>query len=131
VARRFLIAAIGLCSCHPTNDPTPAKQAAAETAPAPLPPDNASDFLKGNLLQVPRHGDVLWNGMPTQNSVVTDYLMRVSHLPTDAGGVVVEIEPDTTRDRAAWIRRQVIDSGLCRQHRCFEAGWQEKRPVIN
>jgi hypothetical protein len=82
-------------------------------------------------VQVPRHGDYLWNGAPVDAETLSAYLKRVAQLRSDADGAVVEIEPGTARKRAGWVRRQVIDSGLCRQHRCLEGRWGEQRPVVN
>lgn len=129
--KHILIGLVALCGCHPSSDPASPLHATVEAEPAPLPRDNPDDFLKGDLLQVPRQGDYLWNGTPVGADTVKDYLKQVAQRRDDADGAVVEVEPGTPRERAAWVRRQIIDSGLCRQHRCLEARWLEKRPVIN
>nr|WP_299855488.1 hypothetical protein [Sphingomonas bacterium] len=125
------ITAIALCGCSPSNDATRSPLSTAEVGIAPLPADNATGFLDGNLLQVPVRGDFLWNGMPTSADVLKDYIQQFAHLPENAGRISVEFEPGNAQRRVVWVRRQIAESGLCRQHRCVEAAWKVRRPVVN
>lgn len=112
-------AAIALCGC------------AREAGPAHLPFDNAAGFLDGYSLDVPRKGSFLWNGAPVDRAVLRDYLHQYAAQPRGAGTLFVAFEPGVAQTRAEWVRRQVIDSGLCAQRRCAQIGWNEQRPVVN
>lgn len=99
--------------------------------PAPLPFDGSTGFLNGYSLRVPRNGDFLWNGAPVGQAVLKTYLRQWAALPHNAGRLYVAFEPGTSQPRVEWVRKQVIDSGLCAQRRCAEVGWDVKRPVVN
>ena len=102
-----------------------------KTGAARLPFAASTGFLTGYSLRVPRHGDFLWNGAPVGQVVLKSFLRQWAALPAKAGGLFVAFEPGTPQARLEWVRRQVIDSGLCAQHRCAEVGWNVKRPVVN
>jgi len=110
---------------------TNAQTAEREVAPARLPFDNSTGFLDGYSLRVTRQGNFLWNGAPVDEAVLKDYLRQWAALPCGAGRLFVSFEPGISQTLAEWIRQQVIDSGLCEQHRCAEVGWNVKRPVVN
>lgn len=96
-----------------------------------LPFDGSTGFLNGYSLRVPRNGDLLWNGAPVRQAVLKTYLRQWAALPRSAGRLFVAFEPGTPQPRVRWVRKQVIDSGLCEQRRCAEVGWDVKRPVVN
>lgn len=126
-----LVAGIALSACGQVPDVPPMRTAEPESEPARLPFDNATGFLDGYSLRVTREGDLLWNSAPVADAVLKDYLNAWSARPRDAGGLFVAFAPGVPPARAAWVRRQVIDSGLCEQRRCWEVGWNVKRPVVN
>lgn len=96
-----------------------------------IPFDKSKGFLDGYLLRVSRHGDFLWNGAPITEEVLKKYLHQYSAIPHGAGRIFVAFEPKTPQTRVESVRRQIIDSGLCEQHRCAEVGWNVKRPIVN
>jgi hypothetical protein len=96
-----------------------------------LPFDGSTGFLNGYSLRVPRNGDFLWNGAPVDQETLKAYLRQWAALPRSAGRLFVAFEPGTPQPRAEWVRKQVIDSGLCEQRRCAEVGWNVKRPVVD
>ena len=98
---------------------------------ARLPLDRSTGFLNGYSLRVPRNGNFLWNGAPVGRAMLKTYLAQWAALPRRAGRLFVAFEPGTPRLRVKWVRKQVIDSGLCEQRRCAEVGWDVKRPVVN
>lgn len=98
---------------------------------AKLPFDRSTGFLNGYSLRVPRDGDFLWNGAPIGQAMLKAYLRQWAALPHNAGSLFVAFEPDTPQPRMRWVRKQIIDSGLCQQRRCAEVGWNVKRPVVN
>ncbi len=96
-----------------------------------LPFDGSTGFLNGYSLRVPRKGDFLWNGAPVGQAVLKTYLRQWAALPRNAGRLLVAFEPGTPQPRVQWVRKQVIESGLCEQRRCAEVGWEVRRPVVN
>ena len=102
----------------------------ADAVPPRLPFDNSTGFLDGYRVRVSRQGGVTWSGMAVNNAKLTAYINQVASRPQDAR-LWVEFEPGVSQTRADWVRRQIIDSGLCRQHRCAEVGWNVSRPVVN
>lgn len=64
-------------------------------------------------------------------AVLNTYLRQWAALPRNAGRLFVAFEPGTPQPRVQWVRKQVIDSGLCEQRRCAEVGWEVRRPVVN
>jgi len=102
-----------------------------KSGPTGLPFDDSTGFLNGYSLRVPVNGDFLWNGAPVDQVVLKTYLAQWAALPHSAGRLFVAFEPGTRQARVGWVRRQVIASGLCKQRRCVEVGWDVKRPVVN
>ena len=102
-----------------------------EKGRARLPFGHSAGFLNGYSLRVPRGGDFLWNGAPFDHAMLKTYLAQWAALPRGAGRLFVAFEPGTPAQRAEWVRRQVIVSGLCKQRRCAEVGWNVKRPIVN
>ena len=131
IRRLAFAAAISLCACGQSDHADLPGNTHSETAPAHLPLDNSTGFLDGYSLEVPRQGDFLWNGMPVDQVVLSDYIRQFAGLPRGAGSLFVAFEPGVAETRAQWVRRQVIESGLCAQHRCAEVGWHVPRPVVN
>jgi hypothetical protein len=129
--RLVVIAVIALCGCGPSRNVTAGQGLKAEARPLALPFDNSTGFLDGYSLRVPRSGAFLWNGQSVDNAVLQDFLRQNAAMPRDAGPIFVAFEPGVTQARADWVRRQVINSGLCEQRRCAEVGWDVKRPVAN
>ena len=128
VVRPFvLVAAIVLWGCGPSDGMTAPRKVGA----GHLPLDRSKGFLDGYSLKVSRQGKFLWNGGPVAPDVLRDYLRQYAALPRGAGSLFVAFEPGGGQARAEWVRRQVIDSGLCEQHRCAEVGWNVKRRVVN
>jgi hypothetical protein len=128
---RLIVLVVALCACGQSNDSTPQPGSGPKGGSAYLPFDHSTGFLDGYSLDVPRQGNFLWNGGPVDQAVLRDYLRQYAALPRGAGGLFVAFEPGTAQTRTEWVRRQVIDSGLCEQHRCAEVGWHVKRPVVN
>jgi hypothetical protein len=120
---------IAISGCTRSGDPPPAATGAAEIAQIPY--NNSTGFLYGDRLRVPRAVPVTWNGVPIDAWIMTDYLNKESALPRTAEPLYVEFEPGTPPARAAWVRRQIVERGLCRQNRCREVGWNVPRPVVN
>lgn len=126
-----LIASAVLCGCNPSDDGTRAPESKPMATVASVPLDGSSGFLEGYSVRVPRRGDILWNGQPVGTAVLKSYLQQVARLPVSAGRLSVAFEPGVAQGRAEEVRRQVVGSGLCDQHRCAEVGWDVKRPVVN
>jgi hypothetical protein len=132
MARRIvLVAAVALCGCGPSGNAITASRSDAEGPVASLPFDSSSGFLRGYLLKVPRQGGFLWNGQPVGEAVLRDYLRQYARVPNPADRLSVSFEPGVAQGRADRVRRQVIASGLCAQHRCAEVGWDVQRAVVN
>jgi hypothetical protein len=98
---------------------------------ARIPFDSSTGFLNGYSLRVPRTGNFMWNSAPVGQAVLKTYLRQWAALPQSAGRLFVAFEPGTPQHRVEWVRKQIIDSGLCQQRRCAEVGWNVKRPVVN
>ena len=126
-----LVAVVALCACGPSLDVTAAQEAEREIGSAQLPFDHSTGFLDGYSLRVTAEGGLLWNGASVTDATLKDYLNQWSELPRTAGGLFVAFEPGLLPSRAKWVRRQVMDSGLCEQRRCWEVGWNVKRPVVS
>ena len=114
-----VIAALNACGRAPDATPAQAEH---------LPFDNSTGFLDGYSLRVTRDGSLLWNRLSVNETVFSDFLREFS--AHDAGSLFVAFEPGIPPARAEWVRREVIASGLCKQQRCFEVGWDVKRPVV-
>jgi hypothetical protein len=130
---RYLViaAATALCGLALPGDALMAGSRDPKNGSVRLPFDGSTGFLNGYSLRVPRKGEFLWNGAPVGQAVLKTYLRQWAALPLSAGRLFVAFEPGTPRDRAGWVRKQVIESGLCEQRRCAEVGWNVKRPVVN
>jgi hypothetical protein len=117
------------CGC---SGPTPLTQEdRAQTSEAPrLPFDNSAGFLYGDRLRLPRQGDASWNGVPVDQATLSAYLAESARIPAGPR-VFVEFEPGVPQARLDRVRQQIVDSGLCAQHRCAEVGWNVTRPVVN
>jgi hypothetical protein len=126
-----IAAATVLCGFALPSDATTPGMGNQKNDPARLPFDGSTGFLNGYSLRVPRNGDFLWNGAPVGQAMLKTYLRQWAALPRNAGRLFVAFEPGTSQRRAQWVRRQVIDSGLCEQRRCAEVGWAVRRPVVN
>lgn len=124
----LLFSAAVLSACDQGADVAPAQP---KVEIARLPFDHSTKFLDGYSLRVAREGSLDWNGAPVSDDLMKSYLHQWSQLPHAAGGLFVAIQPGALPSRAGWVRQQVIDSGLCEQHRCWEVGWDAKRPVVN
>jgi hypothetical protein len=95
-----------------------------------LPFQRAAGFRDGYLLQVPRNGAFLWNGDPINGTTLSDWLRQYEQ-HEGAGRLWVEFEPNVSSKRKEWVRREVIDSGLCAQHRCAETDWSANWSVVH
>ncbi len=126
-----IIAATMLCGFALPSDATMTEMGDQKNVPARLPFDSSTGFIHGYSLRVPRNGDFLWNGAPVGQAVLKAYLRQWAALPRNAGRLFVAFEPGTSQSRVQWVRKQVIDSGLCKQRRCAEVGWAVRRPVVN
>ena len=124
-----LIAATMCCGCHPASTATQEEMTQAHETPH-LPFDNSTGFLQGYRLQVPRRGEITWNGQIVDDARLRLYLSQTATL---AGGdpLFVEFEPGVPQARADRVRQLIIDSGLCSQRRCAEVGWNVPRPIVN
>lgn len=128
--RLFLVAAIVLCGCGQPRTASRANHAGADAEAERLPFDSSTGFLNGLRVEVPRRGDITWSGMAISNATFAEYVADVASRP-QGSGIFVEFEPGVSPARADWVRRQIINTGLCAQHRCAEVGWHVKRPVVN
>ena len=128
--RTTLLAALALIGCGPPSATNITSHATPKIEDAAFPIDNGSAFLSGYRLQVPKQGVFLWNSLPIEAATLTAYLREYSKAGGEADRLVVEFEPGTPSDRIEGVRRQVRESGLCRQNRCAEAPWRVKRPVV-
>lgn len=133
IVARFiiLVAAMAWGGCSQPGDETAPQTTARQAGSAPLPFDHSTGFLDGYSLRVSQNGEIRWNGVPVSAAVLTDYLRQYAALPHNAGHLFVAFEPGLAPTRAEWVRRQVVNSGLCKQQRCAEVGWNVKRPVVN
>lgn len=130
--RYIVIAALTvLCGCGSPSNTNTHDGDDRNSGSTRLPFDNSSGFLNGYFLRIPRTGDFLWNGAPVDQAILTTYLRQWAALPRSAGHLFVAFEPGTPQPRAEWVRKQVMDSGLCKQRRCAEVGWDVIRPVVN
>lgn len=120
-----------LCGFALPSDAITPESSDRKISTARLPFDGPTGFLNGYSLRVPRNRDFLWNGAPVGQAVLKTYLRQWAALPRNAGRLFVAFEPGTPQPRVRWVRKQVIDSGLCEQRRCAEVGWEVKRPVVN
>jgi len=100
-----------------------------ETVSIPL--DRSGGFRDGYLVQVNRGGTVKWNGQKLDDAEFKTYVRQYAALPEGAGRLWVEFEPQAPSDRALFVRKQIVESGLCEQQRCVEGEWGAKRPVVN
>lgn len=125
-----LLAAAALCGCNSQGGADNAQTSKADATSAVLPFDNSTDLLHGSSLRVPREGNFVWDGENVDHVLLTKNLGELSHAP-NAGTLVVAFEPNTTQTRVNWVRRQIIDSGLCSQKRCLEVSWSTKRDFID
>ena len=130
VRRILFIAVITLFGCKQPSDRGTVEKVEAGHEPLSIPFEHAVGFRDGFLLKVPREGGFLWNGGPVKAAILSDFVQQYAHLPTGGGRLWIEFEPGVSPQRAAWVRRQVVESGLCRQHRCAEEEWNAKRPVV-
>ncbi|MDF7775296.1 hypothetical protein P1X14_08560 [Sphingomonas sp. AOB5] len=126
-----LIAALALCACGDRASTNTMEPGQREIEPATLPFDNSTGFLDGFTLNVAHDGSLTWNSAPIEDATLEAYLSQWAARPRDAGSLFVAFEPGVPTARAEWVRRKVIDSGLCAQDRCREVGWDIKRPVVN
>lgn len=126
-----IAAATVLCGFASPSDATAPGMGDQKIDPARLPLEASTGFLNGYSLRVPRNGDFLWNGAPVGPAMLKTYLRQWAAMPRNAGRLFVAFEPGTLRPRMQWVRKQVIDSGLCEQRRCAEVGWAVRRPVVN
>ncbi len=95
----------------------------------PLPFVDATKLMGGYSLRVPHHGSFRWNGQHIGPARLRLYFHQLAALPNE--WMFLAFEPKTPEARIVWVRRQVIDSGLCKQRRCAEIGWNVKRPFVN
>jgi len=126
-----IVVATVLCGLALPSNATEVGVGNRKGSPAALPFDGSTGFLNGYSLRVPHEGDFLWNGAPVGQAVLKTYLHQWAALPRSAGRLFVAFEPGTSQVRIEWVRKRVIDSGLCKQRRCAEVGWNVKRPVVN
>jgi len=124
-----LIVAAMLYGC---NGPTPVThEESPPTRAAPrLPFYDGAGFLHGDRLRVPRRGEVTWNGTPVDQATLISYLGETARIPAGFR-LFVEFEPGVPQAQVDQVRQQIVDSGLCAQHRCAEVGWNVQRPVVN
>jgi hypothetical protein len=111
---------------------TPAtREDRAQTREPPrLPFYDGTGFLHGDRLRVPRQGEASWNGVPVDQATLGAYLGESARIPAGPR-LFVEFEPGVAQAQADRVRQQIVDSGLCGQHRCAEVGWNVPRPVVN
>ncbi|CAN5360133.1 hypothetical protein BH10PSE14_BH10PSE14_27040 [soil metagenome] len=128
--RIAFLAAIALCGCGQQQSNSAAPPGRSDIAAPRLPFENSTGFLDGYRVEVPRQGDITWSGMPVSKTTLTGYLGDLASRP-QGSRLFVEFEPGVSPAQADWVRRQIIDSGLCAQRRCAEVGWHLKRPVVN
>jgi hypothetical protein len=125
----FLATFIALCGCNrPSNGTTPVASEARE--PVSIPFERAAGFRDGYLLQVPRNGPLLWNGIPVDAATLSNWVRQYAQAK-GSGRLWIEFEPRMSGQRKEWVRRQVINSGLCAQRRCTETDWNAKWSVVN
>lgn len=122
------IMALSACNRPSSNDMTPqTKRAGPEFS---IPFERAVGFRDGYLLRVPREGQFVWNGITVDAVTLGDWIPQYAQ----AGGpgrLWVEFEPGVPPSRKAWVRKRIIDSGLCAQRRCVETDWNAQWSVVN
>jgi hypothetical protein len=96
-----------------------------------IPVDRSTGFRDGYLVEVRRDGALTWNGQDVDDQKFASFLLQYSALPKDAGRLWIEFEPNSPRERIAFVRERVVASGLCSQKRCVEGLWGIERPVVN
>lgn len=126
-----LLIALVLIGCGVPSDSTRQVDAKDEVGVQPFPADDTGTFLNGYKVEVPRHGPILWNGQDIDDETFIEYLKQYAGVTAGRGRIVVQFEPGVTVSRATWVRRQIIDAGICRPGGCAEAGWKAVRPVVN
>lgn len=125
-----LCVALVLCGCGRSPNASTPQVANQEGSPAHLPLDHSTGFLDGYSLRVTREDDLLWNGRFVTDDTFNGYLGQLSAVP-QGDSLFIAFEPGVSPALANRVRRQVIDSGLCAQDRCWEVDWDVKRPVVN
>jgi hypothetical protein len=98
---------------------------------ATMPVDQGTGFRDGYVTQVNRAGIIKWNGQRLDDAEFQRYVRQYAALPKGAGRLWVEFEPDAPPGRIAFVRQNVLESGLCKQQRCVEGLWRAPRPVIH
>ena len=123
-----MLAAILLCGCN-SAEPAANEARAQAIQPPRLPFDNSTGFLHGYRLRVPIQGEITWNGQDVDDAQLRSYLSQYATPPV-GDPLFVEFEPGVPQARADHVRQLIIDSGLCRQNRCAEVGWNVERPFV-
>jgi len=126
----LVVAATALCGCNRQshNDISHSVETHPELPSIPF--QHAVGFEDGYLLRVPREGQLIWNGSPEDSATISNWIEQYAQAK-GAGRLWIEFEPDVSNQRKQWVRRQVVESGLCAQHRCTETDWNAKWSVLN
>ena len=96
-----------------------------------MPVNHGSLSVAAYHLRVSRDGALRWNGAAVDAQTLRRYLRQFAGLPRAAGLLAIEFEPSTPKNRADWVRHEVVDSGLCAQARCVEETWGIKTRVVS
>ncbi|MFY9349398.1 MAG: hypothetical protein WAO77_03550 [Sphingobium sp.] len=96
-----------------------------------IPKGPDTGFRNGDRVEVTKAGTIKWNNMVVTDAELTTFVRQYAALPKGAGPLWAEFEPGAPLDRAMFVRKQIVGSGLCRQRRCVEGTWGVERPVVN
>jgi hypothetical protein len=119
---------LALASCQEVKHAA-LKQQSSETSTLPVSKERLN--TAAYHLRVDRAGTLGWNGAVVNEATLRDYLGEFSRRPEAAGTLSVEFEPGTSATTTQKVRRDVIDSGLCRQRRCLEIKWGTPTAIVN
>jgi hypothetical protein len=108
-----------------------AKQESSASQSAAVPFSSASINDAAYHLKVHRDGTFSWNGQVVNEVTLHDYLRKFSEMPEGAGSLSLEFEPGSPTKLKELLRRDITDSGLCRQGRCVEMRWGTPTRVVN
>lgn len=116
---------IALCAFGPLPTALTAQKFVANRIPFVNPTRVMGEYM----LRVPRQGSFDWNGQHIGREELVNYLRQLAAISSVK--LLVTFEPKIREGRKAWVQKQVMDSTLCRQHRCGEVGWDQRWPGVN
>lgn len=82
-------------------------------------------------LKVYENGIITWNGRHVDFETLHQYLNDLSKMPESEGVLVVHINKNAPHKITYALENLLIQSTLCKDHRCFQDTLDYERPIIN